>query len=159
MSRRVVTVSVSSDLAARRVPFIYAGYARSCGAMYLGETRGSNGILGRIAQHISETSSNTFRQRVCAVLDCDEVPLDGVEFVAVALSGYRGFAADSPEYRRAVEYNVQLRLLNMLAASRLPVTLVSRVAGNGYTSKPVVVREADQVATLLLGSLTTVLAP
>jgi hypothetical protein len=149
MTRGVVTVSVSSDLAARRVPFIYAGYASSCGALYLGETRGSNGVLGRIAQHISETSSNTFRQRVCAVLGCDEVALDGVEFVGVALSGYAGFASDSPEYRRAVEYNVQLRLLNMLASSRLPVTLVSRVAGNGYTGKPVVVRESEHVAMLL----------
>lgn len=154
MPRGVVTVSVSSDLAARRVPFIYAGYARSCGALYLGETRGSNGVLGRIAQHISETASNTFRQRVCAVLGCDEVAMDGVEFVAVALSGYPGFATDSPEYRRAVEYNVQLRLLNMLAASRLPMTLVSRVAGNGYTGMPIVVREADAVARLLHGGLT-----
>lgn len=157
MARRSVSVSVSSDLAARRVPFIYAGLADSCRALYLGETRSSTGLLGRISQHISETASNTFRQRICAILRCDEVTLENIHFVGVALSSYKGFWLDSPEYRRAVEYLVQLHLLNMIAGAKARVTLVSRVTGNSYTTQKIVQNEAKQVANSLFTELTKVL--
>jgi hypothetical protein len=156
MARSSILVSVSSDLAARRVPFIYAGFAGSCRALYLGETRSSTGVLGRISQHISETPSNTFRQRICAILRCDEVVLDDVHFVAVPLSSYKGFWLDSPEYRRAVEYLVQLQLLNMIADAKVRVTLMSRVNGNGYTTQKNVQNEAKQVAERLFAELTKI---
>lgn len=116
------------------------------------------GVVGRVAQHISETSSNTFKQRVCALQRSDDISMRDIHFLAVRLSKYRGFWLDTSEYRRAVEYLVHCQLLNLLADSNFQICLTSRVNANGYCSSTTVQREAEIVSRLIFEALNDILA-
>lgn len=157
MPRESLRITISSDDAAKKAPFIYLGLSRSCRAIYLGETRSSTGVIGRIAQHVSETSSNTFKQRVCAISKSDDITLRDIHFIAVQLSGYRGFWLDSSEYRRAVEYLVHCELLNFLSEAKISLCLTSRVNANGYCNSVTVRRESEIVARSMFQALREIL--
>ncbi|MBL4701276.1 MAG: hypothetical protein JKX85_08450 [Phycisphaeraceae bacterium] len=153
MQRTAHIITVSNDKAAKRAPYIYAGFALNFRALYVGETRSSQGAVGRMAQHISETSSNTFKKRICTLLGYEEINLEGISFFAVPLSNYRGFWSDSSEYRRAVEFLVQNEMLNFLTKEEKNVLLVSRVNANGYCNTGIVKNEAKIVARSLIHSM------
>jgi len=146
MVRESYLISISSDEAAKKTPFIYSGYVPSLRVLYIGETRASMGALGRIAQHVSYCSSNTFRQRICQILRYEEVSLKDMVFLAVPLSQYRSFWLDTSEYRVAVEYLVQNKILSHIATSQMKITLISRVSANGYCQTAFVKEEAKVVA-------------
>lgn len=157
MVRSVYKITISSDNAAKKTPFIYAGLALNIGAIYVGETRSSQGAMGRIAQHISETSSNTFKKRICTIFKYDDVHLEEILFLAVPLSDYSGFWLKSNEYRRAVEYLVQNEMLNFIAEYKKEVLLVSRVTANGYCQTDIVKNEAKIVSKSMISSLIKVI--
>jgi hypothetical protein len=157
MLRTAHVITVSSDAAANKIPYVYAGLALNVRALYVGETRSSQGVSGRIAQHISETSSNTFKKRVCALLNYEKITLEDIFFFAVPLSKYRGFWLDSNEYRRAVEYLVQNEILNFLSQEKKNILLVSRVTANGYCNTELVKNEARIVSRSLTYSIGQVL--
>lgn len=153
MVRSLYTITISSDNAAKKAPFIYVGLALDVHALYVGETRSSQGAMGRIAQHISETSSNTFRKRICTIFKYDSIYLKDILFFVVPLSKYSGFWLDSSEYRRAVEYLVQNEILNFLAENKKEVLLVSRVTANTYCQTNIVRSEAEVVSKSIISSL------
>ena len=142
----VAKITVSSDYAATRRPFIYMGLIQEFNALYIGETFSHNGLMGRAAQHISLTNSSTFRKRVCEVFNYGHVNLSGIVFHGSGLSEYRGFWQTSNEYRRAVEFLVQMRIMNFLAENKMPYTPISRVTSNGYCATSLVVQESTRIS-------------
>jgi hypothetical protein len=138
---------------AKRAPYIYGILLIMDGAwvLYVGQTLGHAGALGRLSQHLSESPGATLRQRIEARFNVTE--LDGrlVEFVAVRLSQQKAFWKDEADYREAVESLVQHQMLNALCERKIPVCLISRVQPNAYCRVGYVVSEAARVFQTILG--------
>ncbi len=132
-----------------RAPFLYVGFIPSFRCLYLGETRSYLGALGRISQHLSETSANTFKQRICQLYKYDSVQVENVRFLVIPFSNEKRYWTDAAEYRIAVEYLVQLNILNILGENDTGLTLISRVVANGYTRQASVVKEAAAITKVI----------
>ncbi|MDE0299047.1 MAG: hypothetical protein OXN17_10475 [Candidatus Poribacteria bacterium] len=136
---------------AKRSRFLYAicGVLENNVALYVGQTRGGKGALGRLAQHLSDTESNTYLQRLSSLYRHQEIQLERVDFAAITFSESKMFWIDNPEYRKAVEDLVQRRLLNWLREHRLKICIVSRTYPNAYCRLGYVEEEADRIASVL----------
>ena len=136
---------------AKRSRFLYAicGVLEDNLTLYVGQTRGSTGALGRLAQHLSDTEGNTYLQRLSDIYRYQEIQLEKVDLVAIRFSQSKMFWLDSPEYREAVEDLVQRRLLNWLYEHQLKICIVSRTHPNAYCKLKYVEEEADRIVRAL----------
>ena len=119
-------------------------------ALYVGQTKGATGALGRLSQHLSDTNSNTYLQRLYNITEFEEVLLDKVDFATVRFSTKRELNFDSREYREAVENHVQRNLLNWLHEHELKnISIVSRTRGNAYSKRQDIQAEANRICSSL----------
>ena len=119
--------------------------------LYIGQTLNWMGAAGRLAQHLSESSGATLRQRLATVYNVTQVDGLSLEFAAVKLAERRSFWAEEDDYREAVESLVQHQLLNALCDRRISVCLISRVQPNPNCRVKYVMSEADRVFSSILG--------
>ena len=72
---------------AKRNGFLYAIYGTvgNQATLYVGQTRGSTGALGRLAQHLSDGNNNTYLQRLSNTYYYEEVPLEKVDLAAIKI--------------------------------------------------------------------------
>lgn len=110
--------------------------------MYIGQTFGGRGAIGRLAEHLSLGTGSTFRKRLCQVKNFEDVAIGRVRFAAHRLSDHSVFHDDARDYREAVEVLVQYQLLNELLSRKLALGVVSRVTSNAYTEQDFVKTEA-----------------
>ena len=136
---------------ARKVGFLYTiyGIVENQATLYVGQTRGWTGALGRLAQHLSDSASNTYIQRLSDVYEYEEVPLEKVDFAAMKFAPREEFQIDSQEYRKAVEDWVQARLKNWIHEKNLSIFVVSRTRPNTYSQLYYVKKEASRIAEAL----------
>ena len=136
---------------AKRSRFLYAicGVLDNSVTLYVGQTRAVTGALGRLAQHLSDSNSNTYLQRLSDIYRYQEIQLERVDLVAITFSQSKMFWIDSPEYREAVEDLVQRRLLNWLSENKLNICIVSRTYPNPYNKLKYVREEADKISIAL----------
>lgn len=104
------------------------------------------GALGRISQHLSETRSNTFRQRLCKIYGYANVKLENIKCFAFYLEHRSEYSSESRDYREAVEYNTQLNVLNGISQIGVHVLVVSRVMHSGYSSLDWIKKDAGNIA-------------
>jgi hypothetical protein len=119
---------------AKRAPYVYGILLdlEGIAVLYVGQTLSGRGALGRLAEHLSEASGATLRERIEAIYNVTEIDGLSVEFAAVPLARQKSFWADEGDYREAVESRVQYQLLNALSDRKIPVCVVSRVRPNAY---------------------------
>ena len=123
---------------------------------YVGQTRQRMGALGRLAEHLSDGESATFRQRVW---DVARLNLEGpVHFAAVELSREKAFQRACPEYREAVECLIESRLREYVVRQQILALSVARVRLHPYRTSPLVMREAQRSAEALEQWLATAVA-
>lgn len=136
---------------AKKNGFLYAiyGVVENQATLYVGQTRGYTGALGRLAQHLSDANNNTYLQRLSNIYSYEEVPLEKVDLAAIRFTSKEIFQIDSQEYRKAVEHLVQLQLLNWLYEQNLKVRIVSQTSSNAYGILQDVQEEADRISGLL----------
>ena len=136
---------------AKKNGFLYTiyGMVEDRATLYVGQTRGRTGALGRLAQHLSDGNTNTYLQRLSNTYYYEEVPLEKVDFAAIRFTSKEIFQIDSQEYRKAVEHLVQLQLLNWLYERNLKVRIVSQTSPNAYGKLQDVQEEADRISGLL----------
>ena len=136
---------------AKKNGFLYAiyGVVENQVTLYVGQTRGRTGALGRLAQHLSDGNNNTYLQRLSHIYDYEEVPLEKVDLAAVRFTSKEMFQIDSQEYRKAVENLVQLLLLNWLYEHNLEICVVSQTRSNAYSKLQDVQDETDRISGLL----------
>ncbi len=132
---------------ARRAPYIYGILLSLEGAtiLYIGQTLSRLGALGRLAQHLSEATGATLRQRIESLYNVTEIDGLSLEFAAVRLGQQKSFWTDEADYREAVESLVQRQVLNVLCERKIPVCLISRVQPNAYCHVGYVESEARRV--------------
>ena len=126
--------------------YIYLIFVPSLPVAYVGQTRSTYGAIGRFTQHISRTDSNTFLQRVSAILKLEDVVLRDVNFYACRLPNENRFHGASSEYREAIEGSVQISLLRRFEVENVRAPLVSRVRLNAYSSQSDISHIADEIA-------------
>lgn len=141
------TATVSSNAIARKAGFVYLIYVREIKALYVGQTYSMYGALGRFSQHLSETNSNTLRQRVCAIYGYDEYEFAEVLINAVQLSSIKSFNQSSSEYREAVESIVNNKIITF-ASNNKSGFVISRTRSNPYIKEGYVVEEANDVISI-----------
>jgi len=123
-------------------------YLISCSrhkVLYVGQTNQKVGALGRLSQHVSETSSNTFIKRTKQIRRIDEINLGAVSFYAVRLPSERMFHSQARDYREAVEHIVQTNVRNYICREKTGYLLVSLTDANGYCRDEAVRAAADSV--------------
>lgn len=140
-------VTVSAAMIAKPNSFLYIiyGVLDNRVTLYIGQTKGQTGALGRLAQHLSNTQGNTYIQRLSALYHYEEVVLGKTDLVAVRFAQERMFEIDSPVYREAVEDLVQRRLINWIAEQKLKICIVSRTRPNSYNKLQDVQEEAERI--------------
>lgn len=136
---------------AKQSRFLYAicGMLGNCVTLYIGQTRGRTGALGRLAQHLSDTEGNTYLQRLSDLYRNQEIHLERIDLVAIRFTQRKMFWIDSPEYREAVEDLVQRRLINWLYEHKLEICVVSRTYPNSYSRLRDIQEEADRISSPL----------
>jgi hypothetical protein len=153
--------TVHNGSLARRAPYIY-GILLSFDditILYIGQTISKTGAIGRLAQHLSDTTGATLRQRLQTRYDLMEIDGLALEFAAVRLGEQSSFWTDEPDYREAVEWLVQLELVNAICGRKLPICVISRVESTAYTRVAYVQSEATRVTQLLLVWIETAYKP
>lgn len=143
--------TISAITIAKRNSFLYTIYGvfENRVTLYVGQTRGQTGALGRLAQHLSDTQGNTYIQRLSDLYHYEEVVLGRTDFVAVRFASEKMFEIDSPIYREAVEDLVQRRLLNWIFKEKLKICIVSRTHPNSYNKLQNVQEEAERISSAL----------
>ena len=136
---------------AKQNSFLYTIYGvfANRATLYVGQTRGQTGALGRLAQHLSNTQGNTYIQRLSDLYHYEEAVPGRTDFVAVRFTPEKMFQIDSPVYREAVEDLVQRRLLNWVTEQKLEICIVSRTRPNSYNKLQNVQEEAERISTAL----------
>ena len=136
---------------AKKNGFLYAiyGIVENQATLYVGQTRGRTGALGRLAQHLSDGNNNTYLQRLSNIYYYEEVPLEKVDLAAIRFTSKDIFQIDSQEYRKAVEHLVQLQLLNWLYEYNLKIHIVSQTNSNSYSKLQDIQEEAERISGLL----------
>ena len=136
---------------AKKNGFLYAiyGIVENQATLYVGQTRGRTGALGRLAQHLSDGNNNTYLQRLSNIYYYEEVPLEKVDLAAIKFTSKDIFQIDSQEYRKAVEHLVQLQLLNWLYEHNLKIHIVSQTNSNSYSKLEDIQEEAERISGLL----------
>ena len=154
----LLLASVRDDNLARPNGYVYAALVVRERMVYIGQTRGQHGALGRFSQHLAFTPPGTLRTRVEQVLRTDLVDLGVVEFAAVQLGPHRQFHAAARDHREAIEALCQYELIEWSVSTDNKVGFISRVGLNGYVRNPAVRAEASRLVVLLAGWLETTLA-
>ena len=136
---------------AKQNPFLYTicGVFENRVTLYVGQTRGKTGALGRLGQHLSDTQGNTYIQRLSDLYHYEEVVLGRIDFAAIRFTPEKMFQIDSPIYREAVEDLVQRGLLNWVAEQKLEICIVSRTRPNSYNKLQNVQEEAKRISSAL----------
>ena len=136
---------------AKQNPFLYLIYGifEKDVALYVGQTRGRTGALGRLSQHLSDTPWNTYLQRLSDFYRYEEVQLEKVDLVAIRFAEKKMFEAKSADYREAVEDLVQCRLIDWVTEHRLAVGVVSRTRPNSYSNLQEIQAEANRISETL----------
>ena len=148
------SVTVNCPGISARGAYIYAiaGHFPGRKVLYIGQTLGVHGALGRLAQHLSDSGGNTFVQRLEA-LGFDVADIEKVEFEAIRLSNVKTFWSKGPDYREAVESLVQLRTIGKVCELRAGFVVISRTRPNPYCRLKYVLSECETVGSRLEGWL------
>lgn len=133
---------------AGRSAFLYAVREQKIGVLYIGQTRGPYGAMGRLAQHLSwDMDSNTFRRRVLTVFNLDEIEFQDIEILAVPFPDEPKYQDDARDYREAVESlvhdHVRTFLTRLNSSARL--CLVSRAYRHPYRKDAEVIALAKRI--------------
>ncbi|MYB64028.1 hypothetical protein F4X73_05015 [Candidatus Poribacteria bacterium] len=136
---------------AKQKSFLYSIYGvfADRATLYIGQTIGKTGALGRLAQHLSDAHGNTYCQRLSHLFHYEEVELERTDLVAVRFANERIFEIDSPVYREAVEDLVQRILINWVTEQELAICIVSRTRPNSYNKLENIQKEASRISKVL----------
>ena len=154
----LLLASVRDDNLARPNGYVYAALIVRERLVYIGQTRGRHGALGRLSQHLAFTPPGTLRTRVEQVLGTDLKDLGVVEFAAVQLGPHRQFHARARDHREAIEALCQYGLIEWNVSTGNKVGFISRVEFNGYVRDPAVRAEVSRLVVLFSGWLEATLA-
>ena len=139
------TAKIYDGRMGNHAPYIYCVLSNQFNCIYIGQTISQLGSLGRLAQHLSNTNSNTFIQRICSVNNFDEVILNDIDFFASKLPEKTPFLSRATDYREAVEYLINYGVINSLKEKSINLSVISRTKSNAYTKLDSIKKLAENI--------------
>lgn len=153
-SRKPIKFLIPDANIAKKAPFIYFIFAQVIDnqgnvvkALYIGQTLSSLGPMGRLNQHLSDLNFNTFKQRLNTALNYQPNSLKKVHFAAFCLTSRAEFTSNARDYREAIEYLVQQKIINFITSNSIGIVVVSIVRSNNFISQPFVSHEGNEIFT------------
>lgn len=113
-----------------KAKYVYLIFSEDPKAFYIGQTQSAYGALGRLTQHMSETYSNTFIQKVLKFYDFDEVNLKKIHFFCFQIKDDANI--NSTAHLESVEFLVSEEFKKRIFKNGYSISLLSRVDYGGY---------------------------
>lgn len=123
---------VHSSKIAGASPAIYCLVSLQVRCIYVGQTNSKLGVLGRFAQHLSNSESNTFKQRVFSIYKYEDIELENIRGTYFCLPRENRFLNNATDYRDAVEALTQDKIIPVAAS--MGMSVISRVQKNPQCS-------------------------
>ncbi|MDQ2771301.1 MAG: hypothetical protein M3Y54_12465 [Bacteroidota bacterium] len=128
----VVRTHVANIFNGRDRAYIYIWLSKQARAVYVGQTAGSTGSLGRGHAHFR--TQGQLRRRMDQKLGVDPEDFDDFLLTSYLLPVSQEFIGPESSYREAVEYLVQSNLQQLRGGVRPGFRIISWVRSNDRTS-------------------------
>jgi len=112
-----------------RKGIVYVGCSRTARIVYVGQTAGGDGVLGRWSHHLS-ASRSSFWRRVEERGECDPEAIDDLVVFAAELGPEPHWNGVESSHREAVEYLVQVGLHSLSGDLDPFLRVISHVRAN-----------------------------
>ena len=137
----------------KKAPYIYCILSKQFKCIYIGQTYSTYGALGRLAQHLSETESNTFKKRICSVYQYEEIELMGVEFFAYKLPDKKHFYTYARDHRESVEYLTNYSMISEMEKNSIKLSVISNTQSNPYTKMKSIQKTSDSIVSEFISAI------
>ncbi len=125
--------------------YIYIWFSKSERFVYVGETNGKNGVVGRAYEHVNHKSGTLYNRVYEEGYDMDEI--NDFVLLSYPLPREKTFTSDETTYRISVEYLVQKFLIGKRKnIQECPYKIISRVVSGEYTGMRRLVNIAESIA-------------
>lgn len=130
--------------------YIYIWYSITQELVYVGQTASQQGVLGRAVQHVQRNPDGTLRKNAEAKMGLTLEGIPDLTLSSFLLPRNREFVSTDKAYREAVEYLVQIGLLENRSKLSNPFTVISWVRSNDRTNIKMVVECANSIVAHFL---------
>lgn len=143
MENNVLEIHIEDASISNKKPYVYILYSHEYNSLYVGETYSSRGALGRLSEHLSDASGNTFSQKIESLKNIKKITFGKVSFGAISLGTRSDFR--SKGHREGVEMLLQYKLINKIADAPFNVAVVSAQSNSSYADVSFVKAKSDEV--------------
>ena len=130
--------------------YVYLWLSKRYRVLYVGQTYGGQGALGRAAQHVSP--DGTFRMRFEEEVGLPLEHANDLMLLSFDLPSERIYLTSASTYRESVEYLVQVGLWDARASCSPPFTIISNTRTSPRASETAVQRVAEQIVATFVRS-------
>ena len=123
--------------------YIYIWYSKQGRCIYVGQTNEKHGVLGRARSHIGSTG--TLRLRVHEKKGASIEEYDDWNLLSYRLPAQKNYTSIESSHRLAVEYLIQVKLLEIRGDLNPPLQIISNVTYSDYCSQPRIIRLAEEI--------------
>ncbi len=136
---------ISSSFDGKHIAYIYIWFSKKWEFAYVGQTNNQYGSLGRAWQHIQ--TGGTLRLRFEENLGVRLEEANDLTLVSFQLPSKKEFTGIESSYREAVEYLVQIKLIEKRATLQPIFRLLSRVRANNRVSNSSIEKIANTIVS------------
>ena len=123
--------------------YVYLWLSKRHRVLYVGQTYGGQGTLGRAAQHVCRDGSLRLRFEAEVGLPLERA--DDLVLISFTLPQDQKYLSSASTYRESVEYLVQAELWDARAECSPPFTIISKIRTSPRASEPAVRRIAEGI--------------
>lgn len=123
--------------------YIYLWISKKCGIVYVGQTNGKDGTLGRAINHVQY--DGTLRRRFREIMGLELEYADDLYLLSFPLPKGKEFISIESSYRLAVEYKVQTKLLESRGQVNPCFRVISQVTYTDVASNKQIISLADNI--------------
>lgn len=134
--------------------YIYVWISKSHGVVYVGQTSGDGGVIGRAAAHVRVRG--TLRERFFCSLGVLLEDAKDWYIISFPLPKEKKYTGAESSYRNAVEYLVQTKLNEIRGGMKPPFRIISNICYSDHCSDPRVIKLANNVVEWLIENYPTI---
>ena len=149
----IYKATIHNGALCKKAPYIYCILSRQFKCIYIGQTYSTYGALGRLTQHLSETDSNTFKQRICSVYQYEEIELMEIEFFAYKLPERKHFYSTARDHRESVEFLANYSMISEMQKNSIELSVISNTKSNPYTKMKSIQKTSDAVVNEFINAI------
>jgi len=138
-----VIKSYISDIFDSKYAYIYIWYSQNYRCLYVGQTNGGTGVLGRANAHMQR--DGTLRKRFNEAVGEHLENTNDWNLISAKLPLKKKYTTVESSFRLAVEYLVQIKLHGIRSELSPPFRIISTVTYTDYCSVNEVIKVSDKI--------------